>query len=76
MSGPRAILGAQRNCKILGIFTRLFRRDEKAHYLSHIPRVWRRLEENLRSPVLAPLQGWLDANLPPGLRNVPEAKTR
>ncbi|PCJ61052.1 MAG: aminoglycoside phosphotransferase [Rhodospirillaceae bacterium] len=70
-----AILGAQRNCKILGIFTRLFRRDGKALYLSHIPRVWRLLEENLAARELAPLRDWLDANLPPALRNAPEAKS-
>ena len=70
-----AILGAQRNCKILGIFTRLFRRDGKAVYLSHIPRVWRLLEENLCARELAPLRDWLDVNLPAPLRNVPEAKS-
>ena len=36
-----AILAAQRNCKIIGIFTRLARRDGKPQYLGHIPRVWR-----------------------------------
>lgn len=69
-----AILGAQRNCKILGIFTRLARRDGKAVYLSHIPRVWRLLEENLCMDELAPLRDWLDMNLSPALRNVPGAK--
>jgi MurNAc alpha-1-phosphate uridylyltransferase len=34
------ILGAQRNTKILGIFTRLWKRDGKDHYLSFQPRVW------------------------------------
>ena len=33
-----AVLGAQRAAKIVGIFTRLSRRDEKDHYLHHIPR--------------------------------------
>jgi len=71
-----AILGAQRNCKIIGIFTRLFRRDGKAHYLSHLPRVWRLLEENVRAPSLAPLQGWLAAHVPPPLRKIPEAEAK
>ena len=49
-----AILAAQRNCKIIGIFTRLWKRDGKPQYLAHIPRVWRLLEEDLRHPALAP----------------------
>ncbi|MCB2112178.1 MAG: phosphotransferase [Parvularculaceae bacterium] len=34
-----AILGAQRNAKILGIFARLINRDKKPRYLDFIPRV-------------------------------------
>ncbi len=48
-----AILAAQRNCKILGIFTRLWRRDGKPAYLGHIPRLWRLVEHDLRHPALA-----------------------
>jgi N-acetylmuramate 1-kinase len=66
-----AILAAQRNCKIIGIFTRLARRDGKPQYLGHIPRVWRLLAEDLRDPVLAPLAAWIDRHLPPRLRRVP-----
>ncbi len=48
-----AILAAQRNCKIIGIFTRLWRRDGKPAYLAHIPRVWRLLEDDVgREPAL------------------------
>jgi aminoglycoside/choline kinase family phosphotransferase len=63
-----AILAAQRNCKILGIFTRLWRRDGKAGYLGHIPRLWRLLEQDLSDPVLAPIARWLDRYLPPSAR--------
>ena len=52
-----AILAAQRNAKIIGIFTRLWRRDGKPQYLGHIPRVWRLLEADLREPALAPAPG-------------------
>jgi len=45
-----AILAAQRNCKILGIFTRLWKRDGKPRYLVHLPRVWRLLEQDLGHP--------------------------
>jgi aminoglycoside/choline kinase family phosphotransferase len=67
-----AILAAQRNCKILGIFTRLWRRDGKPGYLPHIERVWRLLEDELRrEPALRPIAEWLDRHLPAALRRVP-----
>jgi aminoglycoside/choline kinase family phosphotransferase len=67
-----AILAAQRNAKILGIFTRLWRRDGKPGYLAHIDRVWRLLEADLaREPALAPIGDWLDRHLPPPIRRAP-----
>ena len=59
-----AILGAQRNAKIIGIFTRLWRRDGKARYLSFLPRMWGLLERDLAHPALAPVKAWFDANIP------------
>jgi aminoglycoside/choline kinase family phosphotransferase len=67
-----AILSAQRNCKILGIFTRLWKRDGKRQYLAHIPRVWRLLEADLRHPALGPVAHWLDRHLPPETRCRPD----
>ena len=58
------ILGAQRNTKILGIFTRLWKRDGKAHYLPLQPRVWACLERNLAHPALAPVSDWFDRHVP------------
>ena len=69
-----AILGAQRSAKIIGIFTRLCRRDGKDQYLRHIPRVWRLLEGDLTAPELAPVKAWFDEVLPPGERRVPSAE--
>jgi hypothetical protein len=69
-----AILGAQRSAKIVGIFTRLDRRDGKPIYLKHIARVWRWLEGDLGHPALADLRAWLDRELPPGTRVTPTAK--
>ena len=69
-----AILAAQRNCKILGIFTRLWKRDGKPGYLVHIPRIWRLLEEELSHPALAPIKQWLDCHLPREARHVPDAR--
>ena len=67
-----AVLGAQRSAKILGIFTRLCRRDGKPHYLRHIPRVWRLLEGDLSHPALADLDAWFARHLPPARRRVPD----
>ncbi|MEM7688375.1 MAG: phosphotransferase [Pseudomonadota bacterium] len=63
-----AILGAQRNAKIAGIFVRLAKRDGKLKYLGLIPRVWRLLEQDLKHPALAPVAAWFDANIPQALR--------
>jgi len=70
-----AILSAQRNCKILGIFTRLWKRDRKRQYLAHIPRVWRLLEADLRHPALTPIASWLDRHLPPETRCMPNLRS-
>jgi hypothetical protein len=58
------LLGAQRNAKIVGIFTRLWKRDGKARYLDYLPRVWGYLERDLEQPALAPVRAWFDANVP------------
>jgi len=65
-----ALLGAQRNTKILGIFTRLWKRDGKPRYLSFQPRMWRYLERDLAHPALAPVKAWFDAHVPEAKRAV------
>jgi len=70
-----AILAAQRNAKIIGIFTRLWRRDGKPQYLAHIPRVWRLLEADLREPALHKLALWLDRHLPRAVRRIPDRRS-
>jgi N-acetylmuramate 1-kinase len=69
-----AVLGAQRNCKIVGIFTRLCVRDGKASYLAHIPRVWRLIEEDMRHPALRPLALWLERHIPASARRIPPVR--
>jgi hypothetical protein len=66
-----AILGAQRNCKILGIFTRLAQRDGKMRYLDYIPRVWRYLEGDLHHGAVKPFRDWLAKALPKKKRTIP-----
>ena len=58
-----AVLGAQRNAKILGLFTRLARRDGKPRYLEPLPRVLSYLRGDLRHPLLAPLRAWFERHL-------------
>ena len=70
-----AILAAQRNCKIIGIFTRLWRRDGKPRYLGHIPRVWRLLEEDLREPALAPRRRLARPASAAAARRVPDTRS-
>lgn len=65
------VLGAQRNVKIVGLFTRLWQRDGKPRYPALCPRVWRYLERDLAQPALAPVAAWFDANIPANLRGDP-----
>ncbi|WP_176592844.1 aminoglycoside phosphotransferase family protein [Sphingobium sp. EM0848] len=64
-----AVLGAQRNAKIIGIFTRLWKRDGKPRYLSYLPRMWDLLERDLAHPALAPVAAWFAANIPADKRH-------
>lgn len=63
-----ALLGAQRNAKIIGIFTRLWKRDGKARYLDFLRRMWGLLERDLEHPGLAPLKHWFDTTVPHSVR--------
>tara|TARA_A100001037_G_scaffold293104_1_gene309287 strand:- start:1948 stop:2946 length:999 start_codon:yes stop_codon:yes gene_type:complete len=63
-----AALSAQRNTKILGIFTRLWRRDGKSQYLELLPRTWRLLDHSLKNPALSTLQQWFGEHFPQSTR--------
>ncbi len=65
-----ALLGAQRNTKIIGIFTRLWKRDGKDRYLGFLPRMWGLLERDLRHPGLGSLKSWFDQNIPADMRAI------
>ncbi len=56
-----AVLGVQRNLRILGIFARLARRDGKTRYLSLMPRVWRQIRADLEHPACAGLAAFAAA---------------
>ncbi len=61
-------LAAQRNARILGVFTRLWKRDGKPGYRKFQPRMWGLLERDLAQPSLAPVRAWFDAHLPAATR--------
>jgi tRNA threonylcarbamoyl adenosine modification protein YjeE len=60
-----AMMSAQRNTRLLGVFSRLNRRDSKPHYLRHQPRIWTYLNRALAHPVLTGLRTWFDRHVPP-----------
>ncbi len=65
-----AVLAAQRNAKIIGIFTRLAVRDGKAHYLEYLPRVWGHFLHDLSHEALAPIRDFVAEHVPPAYRGV------
>ena len=58
------ILSIQRNLKILGIFTRLFKRDGKPQYLRYIPNTWKMINKRLKNPIFNNLRKLIKKNLP------------
>ena len=68
-------LAAQRNTRILGVFTRLWKRDSKPGYRRFQPRMWGLLERDLATPGLEPVRDWFDANIPEELRRTPWLET-
>lgn len=69
-----AILAAQRNAKIIGIFARLWRRDGKPRYLGFLPRMWAYMHRDLSHPAMADLRRWFDAHVPHTWRGAIEPK--
>ncbi|QWW67795.1 tRNA (adenosine(37)-N6)-threonylcarbamoyltransferase complex ATPase subunit type 1 TsaE [Rhizobium sp. WYJ-E13] len=53
-----AIMSAQRNCKLVGLWVRLLQRDGKPGYLQHMPRTLSYLKVALEHEALAPLREW------------------
>lgn len=59
-----ALLGLQRNLRILGVFARLCLSRGKPHYVDLIPRVWGHIETGLSHPVAATITPIVEAALP------------
>jgi len=56
-------LSVQRSLKIIGIFSRLFKRDKKNNYLKLIPYTWQLLEMRMGSEAFSKLKEILDRNI-------------
>ena len=63
------ILSIQRNLKIIGIFSRLFKRDNKKQYLKFIPYAWKLLELRMNSEIFLELKKILNQNISKKIRN-------
>ena len=63
------ILSVQRSLKIIGIFSRLYKRDNKKNYLKFIPYTWRLLEERMKSDTFIELRKIFDENISKKTRN-------
>jgi aminoglycoside/choline kinase family phosphotransferase len=72
LGAEMAVMAAQRNAKIAGIFARLYKRDGKPRYLDYLPRVWGYLERDLAHPSLDALRAWYDRVIPHDLRGAPK----
>ena len=57
------ILSVQRNLKIIGIFSRLSKRDKKNQYLKFIPYTWKLLELRMKGKIFSELKKILDKNV-------------
>ena len=62
------ILSVQRSLKIIGIFSRLFKRDRKNRYLKFIPYTWKLLEMRMSSEIFLELKRILDKNISKAIR--------
>ncbi len=58
------ILSVQRNLKILGIFVRLYKRDNKSNYLRFLPYTWQLLDLRLKNPMFKDLKNLLNKAIP------------
>lgn len=65
-----AVLAAQRNAKIIGIFCRLCIRDGKPHYLDYLPRVWGHFLGDIDHPSLMPMKRFVDDHVPESYRGM------
>lgn len=72
-----AVVGLQRNLRILGVFARLSLHYGKPHYIDLIPRVWQHVQNDLAHPANAPVRALVERDLPaPSPAHLKELKDR
>ena len=57
------ILSVQRNLKILGIFVRLSKRDNKSFYLKYLPYTWSLINRRLKNPIFKNFRSLFDKHV-------------
>ncbi len=62
------ILSVQRSLKIIGIFSRLLKRDKKTTYMKYIPYTWQLLEARMQDKTFSKLKNILDKNISKKIR--------
>lgn len=67
-----ALFGAERALRLMGLWPRLLRRDNKPHYMQHMARTQDYLKRNLSHPVLRDLATFVEKYFlkdapPPGM---------
>ncbi len=55
-----AVLGAERALRLMGLWPRLLKRDNKPHYMAHMARTQDYLRRNLAHPLLADLAAFVE----------------
>ncbi|KIC49772.1 phosphotransferase [Tateyamaria sp. ANG-S1] len=68
-----ALLGLQRNLRILGVFARLSLAYGKPHYVDLIPRVWGHIITNLAHPSACHLTEFIKVHLPEPTQDILES---
>ena len=58
------ILSVQRNLKILGIFVRLYKRDDKTSYLKYLPYTWELIYRRMKNPIFDRLRTLMGRHVP------------
>jgi len=62
------ILSVQRSLKIIGIFSRLFKKNKKNLYLKFIPYTWQLLEMRMKGKIFSDLKNIIDSNISKKIR--------
>ena len=58
------ILSVQRSLKIIGIFARLYKRDNKSNYLKYLPYTWSMIDKRMKNSIFNKLNKLFKKYLP------------